>query len=151
MGAKEAGMFGLGGPLEDRQLVQNLLAGDAEAERTFFHTYRDRMYRACVYLLGYQDPDAEDVTQEAFIVALRKLPEFEFRSSLFSWLYRICVNLWYDRMEKRRRQVAHLQEELETLAGPLAQDRQRSEEESDVRDKRLKVLEEQKKFLGAPC
>ncbi len=137
--------------MEDRQLVEKLLAGDAEAERVFFHAHRDRLYKACVYLLGYQDPDAEDVTQEAFIVALRKLPEFEFRSSLFTWLYRICVNLCYERIDKRWRLVSHLQEELEDLAGPLSGDRQEREEENALRNKKLELLDGQKKLLGAPC
>jgi RNA polymerase sigma-70 factor (ECF subfamily) len=149
--AKKPEWQGLGGPLDDRQLVQKLLAGDEEAERLFFHSYRDKLYRTCVSFLGYQDPEAEDVTQEAFIVAMRKLPEFEFRSELFSWLYRICVNLCYERMDKRWRQVAFLQEDLEALARPMAEDRLQKEEENAVRDKRLKVLEEQKKLLGAPC
>jgi len=145
------GTMSLGGPLDDRQLVEKLLKGDEAAERFFFHTYRDKLYRTCVSFLGYQDPEAEDVTQEAFIVALRKLPEFEFRSGLFSWLYRICVNLCYERMDKRWRQVTFLQEELEALAGPMAEERQRREEESSLRDQRLAVIAEQKKLLGAPC
>lgn len=137
--------------MDDRQLVQKLLAKDWEAENTFFCTYRDKLYRTCVSLLGYQDPDAEDVTQEAFLVALRKLPEFEFRSSLYTWLYRICVNLCYERIKKRWRQVSHLEEELETLAGPAAEARQGREKEEAERSKMLELVEGQKKLLGDPC
>jgi len=138
-------------PLDDRQLVQKLLDKDEEAENHFFRTYREKLYKVCVYVLGYQDPDAEDITQEAFIVALRKLPEFEFRSSLYSWLYRICTFLCYERLEKRGKQVAYLQEELETLAGPGSIARQRREEEELEKNKMLELLETQKGLLGDAC
>lgn len=137
--------------MDDRQLVQKLLDKDEEAENHFFRTYREKLYKVCVYVLGYQDPDAEDITQEAFIVALRKLPEFEFRSSLYSWLYRICTFLCYERLEKRGKQVAYLQEELETLAGPGSIARQRREEEELEKNKMLELLETQKGLLGDAC
>lgn len=137
--------------MDDRQMVKKLLEGDWEAERFFFHAYRDKLYRTCVSFLGYQDPEAEDVTQEAFIVALRKLPEFEFRSSLFSWLYRICVNLCYERIDKRWRQVNLLEGDLEALAGPLAEDHKRAQEEGEEKEKMLGLVAEQKKLMGQPC
>src|ERR1035438_3071107 len=87
--------------LEDRELVQKLLAKDPEAERLFFVTYRDRLCKACFYLLGHRDPEAEDVVQETFAAAFDKISEFEFRSSLFHWLFRICMNRCY-RSEERR-------------------------------------------------
>lgn len=137
--------------MDDRQLVQKLLAKDWEAENAFFRAYRDKLYRTCVSLLGYQDPDAEDVTQEAFLVALRKLPEFEFRSSLYTWLYRICVNLCYERIKKRWRQVAHLEEELEAIAEPASVARESRAKEETEKNKILELVEGQKKLLGDPC
>ena len=138
-------------PLEDRQLVEKLLARDKEAELYFFRTYREKLSKICVYVLGYQDPEAEDVTQETFMIAIKKLHQFEFRSSFYTWLYRICVHLCYDRIKRRGRQVAHLQEDLEALAGPLSEDRQEREEENLEKNKKLELLETQKKLMGEPC
>jgi RNA polymerase sigma-70 factor (ECF subfamily) len=70
---------------------------------------------------------------------------------LFSWLYRICVNLCYERMDRRWRQVAYLQEDLEALAGPLAADRQAQAEDRARREKMLQLIEAQKGLLGEPC
>ena len=137
--------------MDDRQLVQKLLAKDWEAENIFFRIYRDKLYRTCVHFLGYQDPDAEDVAQEAFIVALQKLPEFEFRSSLYSWLFRICVNLCYARIRKRKRQIAHLEEDLEVLAAPNSASRREREEEEAEKNKMLELVESQKEHLGQFC
>src|SRR5581483_9642476 len=86
--------------LEDRELVQKLLAKDPAAEKYFFQVYHPKLFRTCNHILGYRDPEAEDVAQEAFIVALRKLPEFEFRSTLNRWLFRICVFLCFERIRK---------------------------------------------------
>ena len=41
--------------------------------------------------LGVREADVDDVCQEVFLVASRKLAEFEPRASLKSWLYGICV------------------------------------------------------------
>ena len=137
--------------MEDRELVQKLLAKDERAYRIFYDIYRDKLYKACVYLLGYQDPDAEDVAQEVFLAALKQLPQFEFRSSLYHWLYRICMYLCYERIRKRRRLVSSLEEELETAARPQSGHFQSKEEEDQERQRLLDLLDNQKQLMGDPC
>jgi len=41
--------------------------------------------------LGVREADIDDVCQEVFVVVVRKLPEFEPRASIKSWLYGICI------------------------------------------------------------
>ncbi|HEY5037555.1 MAG TPA: RNA polymerase sigma factor [bacterium] len=137
--------------MEDRELIEKLLAKDEQAYQLFYQTYRDKLYKACVYLLGYQDPDAEDVTQEVFLAALQQLPQFEFRSSLYHWLYRICMYLCYERIRKRKRLVSSLEEEMESIAGPLSIKRQEREQEEMEEKKMVDLVETQKKMLGDPC
>jgi len=141
----------LGDVLEDRELVRKLLAQDDKAYRIFYETYQEKIYKACVYLLGYQDPDAEDVTQEVFLAAFKQLPQFEFRSSLYHWLYRIAMYLCYERIRKRRRQIASLNEELDEMAGPHSVHHSIHQENENEKSKLLSLLEEKKKLLGAPC
>lgn len=130
--------------------MEKLLAGDEAAYRYFYGTYRDKIHKASAYLLGYQDPDAEDVTQEVFLAALKQLPQFEFRSSLYHWLYRICMYLCYERIRKRRRLVSSLDEELETAATPLALGQDRVLEEKE-KQRALEVVEAQREMMGDPC
>ncbi|HUO57640.1 MAG TPA: RNA polymerase sigma factor [bacterium] len=137
--------------MEDRELVRKLLAKDAEAYRYFYGAYRERIYRICVVLLGYQDPDAEDVTQEVFLAALKQLPQFEFRSTLYYWLHRICTYLCYERIRKRKRQVVSLNEDLEAVAGPMALTRLASESHDEKERQMLALVESQKQSLGEPC
>lgn len=137
--------------MEDRELVHKLLQKDDQAYRYFYETYRDKIYKACVYLLGYQDPDAEDVTQEVFLAALKQLPQFEFRSSLYHWLYRIGMYLCYERIRNRKRLVVTLDEELEAVSSPLSVRRQERDQEDKEKKKLVELVETQKQLLGSPC
>jgi RNA polymerase sigma-70 factor (ECF subfamily) len=76
----------------------------------------DEVFTACAPLvwrtmrrLGMNEADAEDLAQEVFVVVHRKLPEFEGRSRLTTWVYGICVKVAAD--HRRRAVVRH-----ETLA-----------------------------------
>ncbi len=53
--------------------------------------YTPQIYRLALKFTN-NPQDAEDVLQETFLKAMRALPEFEGRSSLSTWLYRIAVN-----------------------------------------------------------
>jgi len=57
--------------------------------------------------LGVPDEDADDVLQEVFVTVHRKLPGFEGRSSVRTWLYSICVRVAseYRRRARARRET----------------------------------------------
>ncbi len=62
-------------------------------------TYFDRIHRAALVLCG--NPwDADDLAQETFLILARQGGSFEGRSSIYTWLYGILLNL--DRRERRR-------------------------------------------------
>jgi RNA polymerase sigma-70 factor, ECF subfamily len=137
--------------LNDRQLVKKLLAKDEVAYRVFFETYRDRIFKACVYILGYQDPEAEDIAQETFLVAIQRLPQFEFRSSLYHWLHCICTYLCFERVRARKRLLSSLNEDLEMIAGTHAVRRHHRAYEEKNLERMLDVVDAQKGMLGDPC
>lgn len=64
--------------------------------------------------LGVREADVEDVAQEVFVTVHRKLPEFEGRSKLRTWLHAICLRLASDH---RRR--AHVVREQATDGSPF--------------------------------
>jgi RNA polymerase sigma-70 factor (ECF subfamily) len=137
--------------LEDRLLVQKILEKNKEAERYFFHTHRDRLYKACVYILGHGDREVEDIVQETFIAAFRNLKQFEFRSSLSHWLVRICLNRCYERIRQRQRQVVRLEEELESLSGPSSLAHENHSQEHEEKHRMMQLVETQRDILGDPC
>lgn len=71
--------------------LEALKAGDREAFARLVDETSGQIYRVVLQILG-DDQDAEDVLQETYIKAFRALPDFEGRSSLTTWLYRIATN-----------------------------------------------------------
>ena len=62
----------------------------------------DFLYR-CARRRGLADSDVDDVLQEVFIIAYRKLHSFEHRSTVQTWLYGILMNVSRDHERKRQR------------------------------------------------
>jgi len=83
----------------DDALVRRFTAGDEAAFVEIVERYRGKIFAVTLGLLR-NHADADEVTQETFIRALRGLANFRGDSSLSTWLYRIAVNLsrnryWY--------------------------------------------------------
>ena len=88
----------------DAVLVQKALSGDAEAFATLFQVHKGRVYAVCLRMTN-NPADADDLTQEAFIQAFRKLATFRGESALSTWLHRVAVNtaLMHFRRQPRTR------------------------------------------------
>lgn len=86
---------------DEPQLLDALRRRDPEAFRALFTAYADKVYRLAVGLLE-DEAEAEGVVQDAFLRLFEKLDQFEGRSSLGTWLYRVAYNLSIDRLRARR-------------------------------------------------
>jgi RNA polymerase sigma-70 factor, ECF subfamily len=75
----------------DELSLTALRTGDRAEFARMLEKYSDPIYRLALRMTG-DAQDAEDVLQETFIKAMRALPDFEGRSSLSTWLYRIGMN-----------------------------------------------------------
>lgn len=60
-----------------------------------------------------QQEEAEDVLQEAFTYAFRKLDTFRFESSFGAWLKRIVVNTSINHLKKRRLDLIYTDKEID--------------------------------------
>lgn len=89
-----------------------LKAGDRTEFARLVDATSNHIYHLALKIL--RDPqDAEDVLQESYIKAMRALPEFEGRSSLSTWLYRIAVNEALMLLRKRRFNLVPVEEEAD--------------------------------------
>jgi RNA polymerase sigma-70 factor (ECF subfamily) len=138
--------------LDEKDLVQKILQGDEKAKAEFFVTYRERLYKNCVYLLGYQDPEAEDVVQETFITAFEKLDKFEFRSSLSTWLTQICIFKCHNRYRQRMKSVSQEHDALEQMLGSAAKGLHESQErERDEHKRKMDIVQACLEKIGKEC
>jgi len=87
-------------PADEHRLVRAAQGGDSSAFRALYDSHFDLVFRTC-RRLGLPDADAEDATQETFVVAARKLNAFS-EGKLSTWLYRIAANLVSARHRRRR-------------------------------------------------
>src|SRR5262252_9685135 len=76
--------------------------GDSEAFRELVERHSRSVFRLAFRMTG-NEHDAEDVVQEAFLKAYRKLDAFEERAQFGSWLHRIAANCAYDVLRARVR------------------------------------------------
>lgn len=99
--------------IDDRALVTRAAAGSDEAFRTLYRSYVRPVYWVAFGLVG-NAADAEDVTQETFVTAWRKIPSLRLEGvSLLPWLATICRLQAQNRLRARRRHGSHAQLDAE--------------------------------------
>jgi len=72
--------------------------------------------------LGVPERDLPDATQEVFLVVHKKLPEFEARSRLSTWVYAICLRIASDRRRRAASRYEVLAEGAESLGDASSAD-----------------------------
>lgn len=75
----------------EQQLVVGCKEGDRDAQRQLYDLTSQRIHRLMLRMTRSAD-DAFDLTQEAYMRAFTQIDQFDGRSSLGTWLYRIAVN-----------------------------------------------------------
>jgi RNA polymerase sigma-70 factor (ECF subfamily) len=85
--------------------LERLHAGDRQEFARMVDRYSNGLYRLALKMLG-NSGDAEDVLQNTFLQAFQHLKEFEGRSSLSTWLYRIASNEALMQIRKRRPEIS---------------------------------------------
>lgn len=76
----------------DREIVEALKAGEPGALDLFYRTYAEQVLSWAIRL-GGPYVDAEDIAQDVFTVALRKISSFRGEARVSTWLYAITRNL----------------------------------------------------------
>jgi len=101
-----------GSPRQERAWVRDAQAGSASAIEALFRAHWPRAHRAA-FLVVHDAAAAEDIAQEAFLAAIRRLDTFDRRRPFGPWLHRIVVNRAIDWVRARQlRAEAELGEPL---------------------------------------
>jgi RNA polymerase sigma-70 factor (ECF subfamily) len=101
---------------DELALVERCRAGDLAAFEAIYRAHAGRLYSVACRVLG-NPTDAEDLLQEIFLAAHRKLDTFRGDSALGTWLYRLAMNLCLDHLRSRATRSGQLTDALDEEYG----------------------------------
>ncbi|MBI40007.1 MAG: RNA polymerase subunit sigma-70 [Leptospiraceae bacterium] len=103
----------------DEEILNRLASGKRDqAWRLFIKEYQTRLYNLCFRMLGNYD-DAIDALQESYVQIDRSLPGFKRQSSLYTWAYRVSLNVILNFRKKRSNHNArHSGQEMPEISRP---------------------------------
>ncbi len=122
----------------DAELVRRHLSGDRSAFGVLVERHQRRVYNLAYRMLGRPE-DAADATQDAFVTAMRKLGGFRGTSAFTTWLHRVAVNICYDALRKRAREIPVEEHEEAPVAGA-----------PDMADTSATAIDVQRALLSVP-
>ena len=115
-----------------KELIQSSQKGDMSAFEELLILYQDRVYTHCLHLAG-NSHDAQDLAQDVFIQAFRKISSFRGDADFGTWLHRIAINLWINQLRKTTRlSVVSYDEPVCTSDGEMS--RELTTEENSPQD-----------------
>jgi RNA polymerase sigma-70 factor, ECF subfamily len=86
---------------DEAALVRRIQAHDEMAFREIVERYQAKVF-SIIYGILRNRNDAEDIAQQVFAKIYFSIKNFDFRSSLLTWIYKITVNECYDYLRKKR-------------------------------------------------
>ena len=96
----------------DLELAARCRAGDAEAFEELYRQHARRLFSLVFRMTGSAE-DAEDLLQEVFLQAHRKLAAFRGEATLGTWLYRLTMNHCLDHLRGRQAKISRSTESLD--------------------------------------
>ena len=104
----------------DDELLREFLRGDEAAFSRLVEKYQKRIYGLALRLVRDHDA-ADDIAQETFVLLYKKAGKFRGKSQLYTWLYRIAVNVYKNYIRSHRgREMVSLSEAPQSLAATSA-------------------------------
>jgi RNA polymerase sigma-70 factor (ECF subfamily) len=98
--------------------------------------------------LGVRPDDVEDVCQEVFMIVHRRLPSFEGRSAVRTWIYGICIRAVADYRKRAHRRYESASDDLPERAGPANPHAELEEHEARaLLDATLRALDDEKRAV----
>src|SRR5205809_6575874 len=86
--------------VSELELVKRCQAGDTGAFDELVTRYRTRVF-SMIYNMVHSEQDAWDLAQDSFVKAWKSIKRFRGRSSFYTWLYRIVMNVTIDWARKK--------------------------------------------------
>jgi RNA polymerase sigma-70 factor (ECF subfamily) len=88
--------------IDDSVLVRQSQTGDTTAMERLILRYQNRIYNVVLRMCGNPD-DAAELSQETFVKVIESIDKFKGKSSFYTWLFRIAVNLTLNHIQRNAR------------------------------------------------
>ena len=85
----------------EQELLARVCAGDTKAFELLYKREAGKVFALSLRLMGVR-AIAEELTQEVFVLAWRKIEQFRGESKFSTWLYRLTTNLALDRLRLKK-------------------------------------------------
>jgi RNA polymerase sigma-70 factor, ECF subfamily len=102
----------------DLELAGKIRSGDGAAFEQLYQQHATRLYNLAYRMAGTAN-DAEDLLQDIFLLAYRKVGSFRGESSLGTWLYRLAMNHCLDVLRSRQSRMGQQTDSLDEDAAPV--------------------------------
>jgi RNA polymerase sigma-70 factor (ECF subfamily) len=96
----------------DVELAARIRSGDGPAFEELYQQHAARLYNLAYRMAGRAN-DADDLLQEIFLLAYRKIGSFRGESSLGTWLYRLAMNQCLDVLRSRQSRMGQQTDSLD--------------------------------------
>jgi RNA polymerase sigma-70 factor (ECF subfamily) len=98
--------------LTEAEAIQRAREGDRTVFEHLYRLHSRRVYAVCLRMIG-NPAEAEDLTQETFLLVLRKIHTFRGDSAFSTWLHRLAVNLVLMRLRKKSPTIVSIEATLD--------------------------------------
>jgi len=98
-----------------QEIIDQCREGSQKAQFQLYKIYYKSMYSVCLRIIN-DEMEAEDVMQEAFLSAFRKIDSYKGEVSFGAWLKRIVINRSLDHLKKRKVKFEEVNERTTQIA-----------------------------------
>ena len=132
---------------DEQTLIGRSRQGDMDAFGRLIEKYQDRLFNAVLRIVANRD-DAMELTQEAFVRALKGIKKFKGQATFYTWLFRIGVNLAINHRRRHRELLSstfgregRLGQQADPLAAMVESDEPSPLDEVQLQEEHERVLD----------
>lgn len=103
--------------INEKELIRRAKNGEKSAFEEIISLYEKKVF-STIYYMVKNEHEVEDIAQEVFVKIYKNLKNFKEESSLYTWIYRITINVCIDEIKKKKN-VVYIDEKLQTDEGEL--------------------------------
>lgn len=100
-----------------QDIIDRCKEGDRQAQFQLYKLYYKPMYNISLRMVG-NEMEAEDIMQESFLSAFKKIDSYEGKVSFGAWLKKIVINRSLDHLKKRKIVFEEINEKMNVAETP---------------------------------